>query len=140
MKAKKPQNVFGNSTSNSDEHSKATIDRHPQEKLNPEQMEVIQKSMVRSLSRCGKKNKTILLEASVSNLNPKNMKRRFSYRPNRKNDTDGKSSIDEQDFPWYQKAWIEEMELRVSCCHSVFIPFFINTIYDHLIIMKFILF
>lgn len=77
-------------------------------------MEVIQKSMVRSLSRCGKKNKTILLEASVSNLNPKNMKRRFSYRPNRKNDTDGKSSIDEQDFPWYQKAWIEEMELRIS--------------------------
>lgn len=108
-------------------------------------IEVIQKSLIKSLSRCGKKSKTILLEASISNLNPRNLKRKYEFNVNsrlKQNDDDKNSMMDkkngetneassandtarsseaqkniedeEKDFPWHQKAWIEEMDLRVS--------------------------
>ena len=78
-------------------------------------IEVIQKSLIRSLSKCGKKNKTLLLEASISNLNPKQLKRRYEFQPVPKQITDTHEWIEmEMVSPKHQKAWIEEMDLRVS--------------------------
>jgi len=54
------------------------------EKKNGQTMDIVQKSLVRSLSRCGDNASVELLEASVADLNPRNMKRQITFVAKRK--------------------------------------------------------
>lgn len=109
-----------------------------------ETMEIVQKSLVKSLARCGD-NGVVLLEASVKDLNPKNVQRRMSFQsttnkgeglPTSTADnisSESSSTIyaeeiagghvddessggysEEIDAPWNQHAWAEELKLRIS--------------------------
>jgi hypothetical protein len=106
-----------------------------------ETMDIIQKSLVKSLARCGD-NGVVLLEASVKDLNPKNLQRRISFHSSSKNkelqtsaagniseslsaiyaeeiagghvDDDSNCYNEEIDAPWNQHAWAEELKLRTS--------------------------
>lgn len=91
-----------------------------------ERLEIVQKSLIQSLSKCGKKEKTLLLEASIANLNPRNMKRRYKFnrfsdniknsenKPESNEKESSGDSEDEEFAPWNQSAWFEEMDLRIN--------------------------
>jgi len=103
-----------------------------------ETMDIVQKSLVKSLSRCGN-NDVLLMEASVQGLNPKGLKRRISFHNSSRskiktaNDTENLPESayaeeiagghvdddsyyfnEELDAPWNQHAWVEELKLRIS--------------------------
>lgn len=154
----RPKIVTKTSSSSMDNtESESSVDIH-----------VVQKSLVKSLTTCGQRNKTILLEASMANINPRQMKRRYEFQRRRRrrpplqpsstarkqpldnddddvsnenktnsdnhNDNDNNNVVgsdentirpksdvsfdddvrDEEDAPWNQKAWMEEMDLRIS--------------------------
>ncbi len=110
-----------------------------------ETIEIVQKSLVKSLARCGD-NGVVLLEASVKDMNPKNVQRRISFPSSHNKGKEGSPTstaensssessstiyaeeiagghVDDEssggyseeiDAPWNQRAWAEELKLRIS--------------------------